>query len=179
MKMLLKKLVQTDTSAGKGELAAAKIISEEFGSFGINSQVDTWDEKRANITARVKSTGKKGALLFVCHLDVVPPGEGTWKYPPFDAVESEGKIHGRGSTDMRGGLAASVTPICEIVESGVKLQGDIIFCAAAGEETDSAGARRFVQNWDKNTKLTGVVIPEPTGFDIVTANRRIFWLKTT
>jgi succinyl-diaminopimelate desuccinylase len=80
---------------------------------------------------------------------------------------------------MRGGLASSVTAICEIVKSGVKLQGDIIFCAAAGEETDSAGARRFVQNWDKNTKLTGVVIPEPTGFDVVVAHRGILWLKVT
>ncbi len=179
MKTLLKKLVQTDTSTGKGELAAAKIISEEFKRFGIDSQVDSWDQTRANIIARVKSTGKKGALLFVAHLDVVPPGEVAWKYPPFDAVETEGKIHGRGSTDMRGGIASSVTAICEIVKSGVKLQGDIIFCAAAGEETDSAGAKRFIQNWDKNTKLTGVVIPEPTGFDIVTAHRGILWLKVT
>jgi succinyl-diaminopimelate desuccinylase len=179
MKTLLKKLVQTDTSAGKGELTAAKIISEEFRNSGIDSQVDSWDQIRANIVARVKSTGKKPALLFVCHLDVVPPGEGTWKYPPFDAVEAEGKIHGRGSTDMRGGLSSSVSAICEIVKSGAKLQGDIIFCAAAGEETDSIGARRFVKNWDKNNKLTGVVIPEPTGFDVVIAHRGILWLKVT
>jgi len=179
MKALLKKLVQTDTSAGKGELSAAKIISEEFSKYGIESQVDSWGENRANIVARVSSTGKKPAILFVGHLDVVPPGEGAWKYPPFDAVETEGKIHGRGATDMRGGLASSVTAICEIVKSGIELQGDIIFCATAGEETDSVGVKRFVRNWDKNTKLAGVVIPEPTGFDIVVAHRGILWLKVT
>ena len=83
---------------------------------------------------------------------------------------------------MKGGTAAAVTAIRRIVDSGIKLQGDIIFSAVAGEETDSAGARRFVDTKDwlpglAPKGLAGVVIPEPTDFEIVTAHRGMLWLE--
>ncbi|MHC4283174.1 MAG: M20 family metallopeptidase [Planctomycetota bacterium] len=129
------------------------------------------------MTAHVKSTGHKGALLFACHLDVVPPGQASWKHPPFDAVESDGKIYGRGSTDMKGGIAAIVTAIGDIANAGTKLQGDIILFGAAGEETDSCGAKRFVRNRGQLPEIAGVVLPEPTDFEIITSHRGMFWLK--
>lgn len=184
MKELLKKLIQAETTAEKGELAAAEVISAEFSRSGIDSYIDSWDKIRANIITHVKSAGQRAGLLFACHLDVVGPGEAAWEHPAFTAVESNGKIYGRGSVDMKGGTAAAVTAIRQIVESGIKLQGDIIFAAVAGEETDSAGAKRFVD--DKNklsvlapTGLAGVVIPEPTDFDIITAHRGMLWLEVT
>lgn len=177
MKELLKKLVQAQTTSETGELASAQIISAEFARFGMESEIDSWESNRANIIARVKSSGQKAALLFACHHDVVGPGEAPWQYPPFGAVEIDGKIYGRGSTDMKGGIAAAVTAICGIVDSDTKLQGDIIFVAAAGEETDSAGAARFVENCDWLPELAGVIIPEPTDFSIVTAHRGMLWLE--
>ncbi|MHC4394381.1 MAG: M20 family metallopeptidase [Planctomycetota bacterium] len=179
MKELLKKLVQADTTLQKGELAAAKVICAEFGRSGIDSRIDSWDQNRANITARVKSSGAKKALLFACHLDVVPPGQASWKYPPFAAVESDDKIHGRGSVDMKGGTTAAVTAIRQIVDSGIKLKGDVIFFAAAGEEIDSCGAKRFVQNFSCTPELAGVIVPEPTDIEIITSHRGMFWLKVT
>jgi len=177
MKELLKKLIQAETTAEKGELAAAEVISTEFRRSGIDSRVDSWDQTKANIAAHVKSAGRRAGLLFACHLDVVGPGEATWKHPAFTAVESDGKIYGRGSVDMKGGTAAAVTAIRQIVDSGIKLQGDIIFAAVAGEETDSAGARRFVDDKGWLPELAGVVIPEPTDFEIVTAHRGMLWLE--
>jgi len=184
MKELLKKLIQAETTDEKGELAAAEVISTEFRRSGIDSNIDSWDQTRANIVAHVKSAGRRAGLLFACHLDVVGPGEAAWKSPAFTAVESDGKIYGRGSVDMKGGTAAAVTAIRRIVDSGVKLQGDIIFSAVAGEETDSAGARRFVddKSWLPELApegLAGVVIPEPTDFEIVTAHRGMLWLNVT
>jgi len=180
MKGLLKKLIQAETTAEKGELAAANIICEELGQSGINARIDSWDGNRANLTAQIKSAGRRGALLFVCHLDVVPPGEAAWKYPPFSAVESEGKIYGRGSADMKGGIVAVLTAVEQIVESKAKLEGDIILFAAAGEETDSCGAKRFVRDLgSKLPELAGVVLPEPTDFEVVTAHRGMLWLKVS
>ncbi|MHC4634928.1 MAG: M20/M25/M40 family metallo-hydrolase, partial [Planctomycetota bacterium] len=105
-------------------------------------RIDQWDGNRANITARIRSGGSKGILLFACHLDVVPPGEGQWRKPPFSGIEGDGKIFGRGSADMKGGITAAVTAIKELVDSKAKLDGDIIFFAGAGEETDSCGIKR-------------------------------------
>jgi succinyl-diaminopimelate desuccinylase len=177
MKKLLSKLIQAQTTADKGELAAAEIIASELKRFGIDSRIDSWDKTRANITAQVKSSGRKGALLFACHLDVVPPGEAKWQNPPFAAVESNGRIYGRGSADMKGGIAAIVTAIGEIADSGTKLKGDIILFAAAGEETDSCGTKRFVRDYGGLPELAGVVLPEPTDFEIITAHRGMLWLK--
>ena len=115
MKKLLKQLIQADSTESCGELLSAKIISAEFASSGIHSEIDIWDQTRANITSHIKSTGKKPALLFACHIDVVGPGQANWKNPPFTAVENDGKIFGRGSTDMKGGTAAIVSAICKII----------------------------------------------------------------
>ena len=180
MEKLLTKLIQAETTSEKGELAAAKIIATEFDSFGVDSHIDSWDANRANITAHIKSNGRKRALLFVCHLDVVGPGETGWQKPAFVPVERDGRIYGRGAADMKGGIAAIVTAIGQVVESGRGLQGDIIFVAAAGEETDSCGAKRFIRDRSGQLpELVGVVIPEPTDFAIVAAHRGILWLKVT
>jgi succinyl-diaminopimelate desuccinylase len=178
MKSLLKKLIQAETTAEKGELAAADIISDELGRSGIDSTTDSWGQNRANITAQIKTTGRRGALIFVCHLDVVPSGGAAWSNPAFAGVETDGKIYGRGSADMKGGIAAVVTAIRQIVDSGVELQGDVILFAAAGEETDSCGAKRFVRNHsDKLPEIAGVVVAEPTDFEVFTAHRGVLWLK--
>lgn len=180
MKTLLKKLIRAETTTEKGELAAAEVIAAELDRFGVESRIDIWDTNRANIIARINSAGEKGALLFVCHLDVVGPGEASWEKPAFDAVESDGKIYGRGATDMKGAIAAIVTAIGQIAESGTRLQGDIILAAAAGEETNSCGTMRFIRDYGGQLPaLAGVVITEPTDFAVITAHRGILWLKVT
>jgi succinyl-diaminopimelate desuccinylase len=178
MKQLLKKLIDAQSTVEKGELAAAKVIGEEFAKSGIVSVIDIWEQTRANVTATIKSSGEKKGILFACHLDVVGPGEGKWTHSPFKSVESHGRIYGRGATDMKGGIAAIVCAVKEIADSDIKLKGDIIFAATAGEETDSCGTKRFVRGFGKvEGKLAGVVIPEPTDFDVITAHRGLLWLE--
>jgi len=177
MKEFLRKLIQAETTLQKGELAAAQIIAAELNRSGIESHIETWDQTRANVIARVKSNRRKKALLFVCHLDVVGPGEAKWTHPPFAAVESDGKIYGRGAADMKGCIAAIATAIRRVVDSGTQLQGDVILLGAAGEETDSCGARRFVDNRPAIGDLAGVIITEPTEFEVVTAHRGLLWLE--
>ena len=160
MKNLLKSLIQADTTCVNGEADAAEILRTYFTDCGIGSHVTCWDKTRANIVAHIKSSGAKSALLFVCHLDVVPPGEGAWKYPPFSAAEEDGKIYGRGAADMKGSISALVTAIEQIVKSGDELQGNIIFAAVAGEETDSCGIRRFVTEYKDNLPPSeGIIVP--------------------
>ena len=178
MKELLKKLINARSTPDRGELAAAEVIAEEVRGLGLACDIDVWDKNHANIVVHIKSTAKRPALLFAAHLDVVPTGTARWKHPPFEATEVDGKIFGRGSSDMKGGIAAAVGAICEVVKSGQTLQGDIIFAATAGEETDSCGARRFVES-AKLPKLAGIIVTEPTDLGVINAHRGILWLKFT
>ncbi|MHC4293492.1 MAG: M20 family metallopeptidase [Planctomycetota bacterium] len=178
MKELLKQLIQAETTVQNGELAGAEIISRHLSAIGVDCQIDCWDENRANAAGWVKSGNPEKAILFACHLDVVPTSKSKWEYPPFSGFEKEGRIYGRGATDMKGGIAAITTAIKEVIESGQKLNADIILLCAAGEETDSCGAIRFVEKFSSELpELAGIVIPEPTDFDVVTAHRGMLWLK--
>jgi succinyl-diaminopimelate desuccinylase len=175
---LLKKLISARSTPDKGESTAAEVIAEELSILGLKCSIDTWDKGRANVVVQIESAGRKPAILFASHLDVVPAGSSRWKYPPFEAKEAAGRIFGRGASDMKGGIAAIITAIKEVVKSGVKLQGDIIFAATAGEETDSCGAKRFVET-AKVPKLAGIIVTEPTDLKVVNAHRGMLWLKFT
>lgn len=155
MKELLKELIQAESTPGKGEAAAAEVIAARFHKHGIDCRVDRWEGHRANVVARVPSTGRRPALLFVCHLDVVGAGDEPWRHPPFDAVEEEGRLYGRGAVDMKGPTAAAVAAICAVVDAQAALQGDILFAATAGEETDSAGVLRFMQDYSRGISPEG------------------------
>ncbi len=178
MKELLKKLIQAESTEHTGELAVAKVIKEHFQRFGIDCQLDSWGNDRANVTAHIKSEDDKPGLLFACHIDVVPPGEQQWKYPPFSATEEDGKIYGRGACDMKGSAAALITAVCDLIQAGEEPAGDLIITCNAGEETDSCGAKKFVaENKDKLPEIAGVIIAEPTNFKVITAHRGILWLE--
>ena len=112
MKDLLKQLIRADSTADKGEMAAAEVIADCFKGHGIDCHIDRWDGNRANVVAQVKTSHERAGLLFLCHLDVVSPGEDTWDHPPFGAVEERDRIYGRGAVDMKGGIAAVVAAIC-------------------------------------------------------------------
>ena len=175
MKKLLKNLIRADSTVQKGELAAANVILKEFHNAGIDCLIDKWNKNRANLVAQAGPAGRK-AILFATHLDVVGPGEEKWKFPPFSAVEKNGRIFGRGATDMKGAIAAAVAAVCQVVKSRTKLKGRIIFSALAGEETDSCGASKFTTGL-KVPKNTGVIITEPTDFEVVTTHRGLLWLQ--
>lgn len=179
MKDLLKQLIRAKSTPEAGELAAAEVIAAYFARHGVECQVDRWGDHRANVVAHIKSSGERPALFFICHLDVVSPGEEPWHHGPFDAHEADGNIYGRGTVDMKGGTASAVAAICETLDSGVELQGDVFFAATAGEETDSAGIVRLMQSAESLPTPAGVIIPEPTDFAVITAHRGLLWLEIT
>lgn len=176
MKELLKQLIQARSTPDAGERAAAEVIADHFRQHGVDCRLDTWQDNRANVVAHVKSSGQRPALFFVCHLDVVSPGEATWQHDPFEAHEKDGQIYGRGAVDMKGPTTAAITAICETVRSGADLQGDIVFAATSGEETDSTGVKRLMQDHDWLPRLAGIIVPEPTDFAVITAHRGMLWL---
>jgi succinyl-diaminopimelate desuccinylase len=175
MKDLLKKLIAAKSTSDAGEIKCAKVLADFFRAAGIKPKVEVWDKTRANITARLKSTGSKPALLFVSHLDVVPADSSR----DFKPTEHNGRIFGRGSCDMKVGITAVAAAMTEIFKSKIKLKGDMIFAATAGEETDSIGVKKFLKSVKSIPRLCGIVVPEPTDFHLVTAHRGLLWLEIT
>lgn len=179
MKDLLTQLIRADSTADQGETGVAEVLARWFTRHGVDCQIDTWDIRRANVVAHVKTGAARPGLLFLCHLDVVGPGEEPWLHPPFEAVEAKGKIYGRGAVDMKGGMAAAAAALCEAVGAGRPLHGDIVFAATAGEETDSSGVQRFMEQHSRLPKFAGAIVPEPTDLSVVTAHRGLYWLRIT
>ncbi|MHC5146644.1 MAG: M20 family metallopeptidase [Planctomycetota bacterium] len=177
MKELLKKLIRSSPTLENGELNAAKVLVDYFQQHRIQVSLDQWDKTRANVTASVGSDDADApTLLFGAHLDVVPASKEHWQTDPFCPVERDGKIIGRGSVDMLGGLCAAAAAMVDL--SKQPLNGRVIFAATAGEETDSCGVQRFVeQHQSQITNPVGVVITEPTGMKVLRAHRGILWLK--
>jgi len=181
MKKLLEQLVSAAPTLENGELQAAEVLKGYFEHHGLDAEIDVWEGTRANVLMLLKADGcaaSRGPLLIAAHLDVVPAAAGNWSVPPFTATERQGRIYGRGTTDMLGGVAAVSAALVETAQHRKQLRGDILFAVTAGEETDSCGAKRFVRQYrSRFANPVGVLIPEPTDLKIMRAHRGILWLK--
>ncbi len=177
MKELLKDLIRSAPTLENGELEAAKTLVGFFNQHGIEAILDRWEPAHANVTASVGSDDPNApTLLFGAHLDVVPATKSHWKTDPFCPVEKDGCIIGRGAVDMLGGLCAAAAAMVDL--SKHTLTGRVIFAATAGEETDSCGVKRFIEQYQSKIKdPVGAIITEPTGMKILRAHRGILWLK--
>jgi putative selenium metabolism hydrolase len=101
---------------------------------------ESWVDEIGNVIGVMRGEGSGPNVLLNGHMDVVPPGQlEKWEHAPFAAdIDSAGTLHGRGSADMKGGLASLVFAMLamkELRDRGLKLTGDIIFSAVVHEET--------------------------------------------
>ena len=177
---LLKQLIAAAPTVSNGEIKAAQALAEFFNTHGIDTELDIWDNRRANVVAHLKSGRPTAApLLLAAHIDVVPADIDQWTTPPFSAAEKNGRLYGRGATDMLGAIAAAAAAMAESAHSHA-LPCDIILAALAGEETDSCGAKRFVQQYRQRfADPVGVIVPEPTALKALRAHRGLLWLRIT
>ena len=86
---------------------------------------------------------------------------------PFDPVIKDGKLYGRGSFDMKGGLASSMAAVKAIVNSGDQMGGDVIVAAVCDEEFASIGTEHLM----KDTRVDAAIIGEPTFFNVQVAHK--------
>ncbi len=114
---------------------------------------------------------KPGRTLMLCgHLDTVGVAG---MDRPFDPVEREGRMYGRGSQDMKGGVAAMISVAHSIVQSGGLDRGRLLIAAVADEEYASAGASAVVKEW----KADAAVVLEPTDLQIGVAHKGFSWVE--
>jgi acetylornithine deacetylase len=123
---------------------------------------------RPQLVARFAGTGGGKSLLFNGHVDIVDvlPLD-AWDHPPFDAVVENGAVHGRGSCDMKGGVACMVFAAEMLAHMGVRLAGDLIVNTVTEEESTGAGGLASA----RTLKADAAIVTEPTGLDVWVACR--------
>ena len=133
-------------------------------------QVDAEDAApgRPNVVVTLPG-GPDPGLLLLGHTDVVPVGTG-WSGDPFSGELRDGRILGRGSTDMKGGLAACLVAMDAVRRAGVQPVGPVLLAALVDEEDTGLGIRHHVAQ-SSMPPLAGCIVAEPTDLQTVIAAR--------
>jgi succinyl-diaminopimelate desuccinylase len=160
------------------ELEIAEYVADFLREVGLTVDVVPHTSTRASLVARLKGSGEVPALLYSGHLDVVPVGAEEWLHDPFGGEVVEGKLWGRGSTDMKGGDAAMMVAAKVLASANLHLKGDLLLVFTAGEEVDQFGAKELATRSDL-APVQAVVISEPSYNDIYVAEKGTLWLKVT
>jgi acetylornithine deacetylase len=123
---------------------------------------------RPNVVGVRKGTGNGPSLLFSGHIDVVPPiGKGEFEW--WDGTIQGGKLYGRGSNDMKGGIACYLAAARCIQELNLKLKGDLILETVVDEEV--AGANGTLACRLRGYQADAAILAEPTDLSICAAHR--------
>jgi succinyl-diaminopimelate desuccinylase len=176
---LLKQMIRLKSVNPPGdEEPVARLLQSVLHKSGVETEIRQLAPNRSNLVARIRGTGGNGSLIFSGHMDTVPPGDIAWEFDPYGAAEKDGRIYGRGASDMKSGLAAMAIAVMEIARSRVALQGDLILAATAGEEVDCCGARAMVEE-GLLQDAAAMVIGEPSNGRIFIAHKGALWLEIT
>ncbi len=130
---------------------------------------------RPNLAARLAGTGGGRSLLLFGHIDVVEPA-GNWTVEPFGGLVRDGRVYGRGTTDMKGGLAAQVMALEYLSLAGVRLKGDVLVGSVVDEEAGGMGTLAFVA---EGYHADAAIVGEPTNLTVAPMCRGILWGKIT
>lgn len=123
---------------------------------------------RPQLVARFPGTGGGRSLLFNGHIDIVAPGPVTeWTHPPFGGEVADGRVHGRGACDMKGGVACMVLAAEALAAAGVRLAGDLLVNTVSEEESTGAGGLASA----RTLTADAAIVTEPTGLDVWIACR--------
>jgi len=176
--------IPTVNPPGDAYQPCAELIGTRLATRGFNISYvraegapgDNDRHPRINVIARREGKRPGPCIHFNSHIDVVEPGHG-WTVPPFDAVVKDGKIYGRGTCDMKGGLAASIIAVEALIDSGIDLPGAIEISGTVDEESGGFGGVAYLaeRGWFSKPRVDHVIIPEPLNVDRVCVGHRGVW----
>lgn len=173
---LLQRLIRFNTTNPPGnEAECIAYIQSVLDEVSIESTLVAKDARRPNLVARLKGRGDAAPLLLQGHVDVVTTVHQDWKYPPFDAVEAEGFIWGRGALDMKGGIAMMLAAFARAKAEDAELPGDVILTILSDEEAEGAyGARYLVENHAYLFEGVRYALGEFGGFTLYLGDKRFY-----
>jgi succinyl-diaminopimelate desuccinylase len=173
---LTRDLVRTDSiNPTSTERACADRIGALLEKAGFSTSRFEYAPGHTSLVAR-RGGGDKPALCFTGHLDTVPLGAAKWSHEPLAGEIDGGKLYGRGSSDMKSGVAAIVAAAIELSRRPAGKAGlELVF--TAGEETGCLGAIHLARTAGALGRASAVVVAEPTGNEPLIGHKGAFWLR--
>jgi acetylornithine deacetylase len=174
---LTRELVRIDSrnpslvAHGPGEPKVAAALASILEAWGFRVEVVEAAPKRPNVIARIGKSGAR-SLMFNGHLDVV--GVEGMTHDPWSAAEQGDRMYGRGSSDMKAGVAAMCA--AAVRANAETLDGEIVIAAVADEEYESIGTRALLES---RVRAEAAIVTEPTRLSIMPAHLGFVWLDVT
>ncbi|MFI9556423.1 M20 family metallopeptidase [Nonomuraea endophytica] len=154
-----------DPARGRNELPAAELVAAKMRSWGWEPQISEAAPGRPNVVAVVEGGLPGPTLMFEGHTDVVTEGDlAEWTVDPFGGEIRDGRLWGRGSADMKSGLAATLYAVRALQLAG-PFPGRVKVCALADEEGLMLGVHHFVDS-GLAADVDGAIVAEPEAGEI-------------
>lgn len=165
----LRELVMSNSENPPGnEQEIALIIKKKLEEIGMITQLQKVEKDRYNVIG-ILSGNSTDSLLFNGHMDTVKIGTiDNWTCDPLGAEIKDGLLYGRGSCDMKGGLASMIYALKAIKDSGIKRKKSILFTAVIDEEVFFKGTQKLIDD-GKLSNCCACYIAEPTSCGIATS----------
>ncbi len=129
---------------------------------GLSVAYHEFAEKRTSVVASLVGRGDRPPLCFTGHLDTVPLGAAPWSRDPHAGEIADGKLWGRGSSDMKSGVAAFISASVALAGRGQPAAG-LVLVITAGEETGCVGAMDLARRSNALGEAGALIVAEPTG----------------
>ncbi len=173
---LLQQLIRFNTTNPPGnEAACIAYISNLLSEAGIENTLVARDPARPNLIARLTGQGNAPPLLLQGHVDVVTAEKQFWQHPPFEGGIYDGYIWGRGTLDMKGGVAMMIAALLRAKADDASLPGDVLLAVLSDEEASSTyGAKFLVENHAELFKDVRYALGEFGGFTMHIGNQRFY-----
>ena len=157
-----------------GEPSDEREIATRLGAMMRALGMETTDYEaapgRVSVVGRLRGTDGGKSLMLYGHIDTV----GVTAMPePFSATVRDGKLYGRGSYDMKCGVAACLAAVKALRDSGATLRGDVLIAGVADEEVASIGMAEVL----KHVRADAAIVTEPTELRVCLAHRGFSWLE--
>ena len=163
--------VNPGTGSQGGEFEISEFIRDTLSKLGLSVEIQKVQPKRQNVIAKLR-LGRKSktsrTLMFNCHMDTVPITG--MSIPPLKPVVKNGFLYGRGSSDTKGGIAATITAAAQLLQEDPKdLEGQVLLTYVVGEEYLSEGADKLVTKYTADA----AIVCEPTNLALGPAHKGI------
>lgn len=167
---MIKSLIAFDTTSRESNLALIDWVRDYLDGLGIRSHLTfDDDERKANLYATAGPTDRGGVMLSG-HTDVVPVDGQDWDTNPFEVVEQDGRLFGRGTCDMKSFIAVALAHLPDFVERG--LTTPLHLALSYDEEIGCIGVRRLIEQvrgFDVRPEMC--VVGEPSDMKVVVAHK--------